>query len=289
MAEWTFKGEAKRLEDIDLPRIGKMIGVGEDELHAFMDVEAAGSGFDSQGRPKILFEPHIFYRLLGPGKTRNKAVAQGLAYAKWKKTGYPKDSYDRLRKAMAINSTLALMSASWGAFQIMGFNHGAAGYATPEEMVRDFMADEDNHVEAAVRFIANKKLDDDLRAHRWEVIEDVYNGGGFGGAYARKMRAAYARWQKIKDTPLPAPELAQEAPSPSPAPTPVENPASPQGEQPASTGKPSAGQVGGSVVIGAGGVAAAVGVPWHWVAIVSGLVLAGLVAFIVFRNRKRSA
>lgn len=40
----SFKGRAKRLDDVDLPRIGHQIGVGEDEIHAFMDVEAAGSG-----------------------------------------------------------------------------------------------------------------------------------------------------------------------------------------------------------------------------------------------------
>ena len=57
MTKWNdFKGAAKRIEDTDLPRIGATIGVGEDELHAFMDVEAAGSGFDSAGRPKMLFE-----------------------------------------------------------------------------------------------------------------------------------------------------------------------------------------------------------------------------------------
>lgn len=42
-----FKGAAKRLDDIDLPRIGNRIGVDEDEIHAVREVEAAGSGFDS--------------------------------------------------------------------------------------------------------------------------------------------------------------------------------------------------------------------------------------------------
>jgi hypothetical protein len=44
----SFKGACTRLSDTDLPRIGTKIGVGEDELHAFRDVEAAGSGFDRQ-------------------------------------------------------------------------------------------------------------------------------------------------------------------------------------------------------------------------------------------------
>lgn len=197
----NFVGKAKRLEDIDLPRIGHTIGVGEDEIHAFMDVEAAGSGFDKHGRPKMLFEPHIFFRLLGPTKARSLAVAQGLAYEKWKPKGYPPDSYPRLQSAMKINHEIALMSASWGLGQIMGFNHANAGYVTASAMVRDFMEDEDNHLEAMIRILKSFKIDDDLHNHNWHKIENVYNGGGFNGAYAGKMARAFERWQKIKDTP----------------------------------------------------------------------------------------
>ncbi len=64
---------------IDLPRVGHQIGVGEDEIHAFMDVEASGSGFDDRGRPKMLFEPRVFYRNLR-GPKRDQAVKEGLAY-----------------------------------------------------------------------------------------------------------------------------------------------------------------------------------------------------------------
>lgn len=281
----NFKGKAKRLEDIDLPRIAATIGCSEDHLHAFMEVEAAGSGFDDQGRPKMLFEPHIFYKLLGPGKARDRAVKAGVAYAKWKSKGYPKDSYARLRKAMEINATIALMSASWGAFQIMGFNHGAAGFATPEEMVRDFMDDEDNHVEAAVRFIVNKKLDDDLRTHRWDVIEKVYNGGGYGGAYARKMEKAFARWQKIKDTPLPPENLAQEGPSVVPGPSAQPKPETQPSPPPSPAQGPSPGQAATTAVV-VGGGATAMGVPWQDVAVGLALVAAAIVIWIVLKRRK---
>ena len=37
-----FKGRAKKLDDVDLPRIGARIGVGEDELHAFVFEGGAG-------------------------------------------------------------------------------------------------------------------------------------------------------------------------------------------------------------------------------------------------------
>ncbi|SOR29789.1 conserved protein of unknown function [Methylorubrum extorquens] len=55
-----FVCAAARLSDYDLPRVGHTIGVGEDEIHAVMEVEASGGGFDRLKRPKMLFEPHVF-------------------------------------------------------------------------------------------------------------------------------------------------------------------------------------------------------------------------------------
>ena len=60
----NFFGRAERLQDADLPRIGSKVGVGEDEIHAILDVEALGKGYDRYGRPTMLREPHIFYREL---------------------------------------------------------------------------------------------------------------------------------------------------------------------------------------------------------------------------------
>ncbi len=68
MTPINFIGPAKRLDDIDLPRIAALIDVGEDELHAIIDTETCGSGFDAAGRPKMLFEPHVLYRNLSGGR-----------------------------------------------------------------------------------------------------------------------------------------------------------------------------------------------------------------------------
>jgi hypothetical protein len=196
-----FKGAAKRLDDIDIPRIGATIGVGEDEIHAFMDVEAAGAGFDSQGRPKMLFEPHKFYANLPSGK-RAAAVKAGLAYPTWGAKKYPADSYPRLKAAMAIDETAALESASWGLGQILGENHEMLGYATVQSMVLAFMDDEEAHLEGIVAFLIKAGIADDLKAHRWTSVARVYNGPShYKHNYAGRMAAAFARWQKIKDTP----------------------------------------------------------------------------------------
>lgn len=213
-----FKGAAKRLDDVDIPRIGSEIGVGEDELHAFMDAETSGSGFDSQGRPKMLFEPHVFYRNL-KGSKRDQAVKEGLAYPTQGEAPYPRDSYPRLLKAMAIDTTAAMKSASWGLGQILGENHVAAGYATVQDMIRAFMDDEEVHLDAVVKFLVANKIDDDLRAlaaltrsttpDDCRPIARVYNGSGYAkGQYHVKLARAHNKWRKIPDTPWPTPVVA---------------------------------------------------------------------------------
>lgn len=214
----NFKGAAKRLDDIDLPRIGATIGVGEDEIHAVMEVEASGSGFDSQGRVKALYEPHKAYAL-SSGAVRGQLVSAGLAYPKWGTKPYPKDSYPRILAACAIDETIALLSTSWGLGQVMGFNHAAAGYTSPQAMVAAFADDEEHHLEAMIRFIVTNGLDDEIRRHDWRGLARGYNGSGQVDYYAAKLAAAFAKWQKIKDTPYPpkAPaEPARAVPAPLP-------------------------------------------------------------------------
>lgn len=210
-----FKGAAKRIEDIDLPRIGALIGVGEDVIHALLEVETLGSGFDKHDRPKMLFEPHKFYKHLS-GKKRNQAVEQGLAYKDWGTKKYPSDSYPRLEKAMEIDSKAALLSASWGLGQIMGENYRMAGYDSVGAMVDAFKDDEENHLEAMVSFIKSAGIDDDLRrieektqsgqrvtASDWIPVVRVYNGAGYAkNDYHNRAARAYNKWLKIKDTPL---------------------------------------------------------------------------------------
>ncbi len=210
--KWSgFVGAAKRIEDMDLPRIGHEISVGEDVIHAILDVESSGSGFDSKNRPKMLFEPHIFYRQLGNTPAREKAVKSKLAYPKWRRN-YPSDSYPRLYRAMAINETAALRSASWGLGQVMGFNVGACGYNNVQSFVKAMMADEDNHLEAMIAFIQTNNLDDELRAlenakNRSDRISAAaafargYNGSGYAkNRYHIRIANRLDFWRGKPDT-----------------------------------------------------------------------------------------
>lgn len=195
----NFTGKAQRLSDFDLPRVGALIGVGEDEIHAVLDVEARGRGFDKHDRPAMLFEPHIFYRELD-GADRNRAVKMGLAYPKWRRN-YPKDSYPRLIEAMKINSEAALRSASWGLGQIMGFNCSLCRYSSAKAMVTDFLDGEGAQLEAMVQFIISAGLDDELRHHDWAGFARGYNGPAYAKhKYHHRLKAAFEKWAKIPDT-----------------------------------------------------------------------------------------
>lgn len=212
----TFKGAARRLDDLDLPKLGARIGVGEDEMHAFLDVETSGHGFDAHGRPIILFEPHVFFRNLS-GAKRAQAVAAGLAYVRWGEKPYPRDSYPRLKAAMAIDETAALRSASWGLGQVLGENFKAAGFPTVQAMVEAMMEDEALQLAAAVNFIAANRLDDKLRKHDWAGFAKGYNGASFGkNAYDIRLADAFRKWSGIRDTPWPP-----AAPAQPPAPVPI--------------------------------------------------------------------
>jgi len=235
MADFNgFVGAARRLDDIDLPRMGHEIGVGEDELHAVIDVESRGKGFDSKCRPLILYEPHVAYRCSTSRAKRDALVRAGLAYPKWGEKPYPKDSYPRLLKAIEIDETAALKACSWGMFQVLGENAQSLGWPSVQAFVRDMMEDEENHLKAAIQFIKVNRLDDELRAlaalDRPTTAADcapfvrVWNGPGYAkNKYHTKMAAAHNKWRKIRDTAW-SPDASREAPTPVPTPVPIPTP-----------------------------------------------------------------
>ena len=198
----NFTGTARPLQSLEISKIAASIGCTEDHLHAVMEVETRGGGFDSQGRIKMLFEPHIFYREL-TGRHRELAVKKGLAYPRWGTKKYPKDSYPRLHEAQLIDRDAALRACSWGLGQIMGFNCKLAGYATAHAMVQDFKHSEETHLRAMVEFIKTSNLDDELRRADWAGFARGYNGPGYAKhRYHLKLERAYLKWKKIPDTPF---------------------------------------------------------------------------------------
>lgn len=197
-----FKGAAVKLDRVDIPVMAARVNVPEDVVRAVDETESRGAGFDKLGRPKMLFEPHLFFRNLA-GAERDAAVVAGLAYPKWRKE-YPADSYPRLAKAMEINRDAALKSASWGRYQCLGDHYAMLGYASPAAMVRAFMDDEESHLEGFITFIIASGVDDDLRAGRYDVFFRVYNGPAYAqNGYPQTFKANLAKWAKVQDVAVP--------------------------------------------------------------------------------------
>lgn len=198
-----FKGAAKPLDNIDVAQLAHRIAVSEDHFQAFLNVESRSRGFDREGRPIILTEPHVFYRNLS-GEKRARAVKLGLAYPKWGTKPYPKSSalrYEWLKDAREIDESAALKSCSWGMSQILGENFSMVGYATVQQMVQAFMDDEEEHVEAMMKYILATGIDDDLRSERWATVARIYNGPGYKkNRYDEKMAAEFRKLRGQPDS-----------------------------------------------------------------------------------------
>ena len=111
------------------PALALRLGVDEPTLKAVAAVESNGSGFvpPDDEEPKVLFEGHAFHRLT---QGRYTAAHPTLSHKTWTKKNYAgslKKEWDRLGRARALDRDAANQSASWGAFQIMGFNYGLCG------------------------------------------------------------------------------------------------------------------------------------------------------------------
>jgi len=191
-----FTGAALPRSPQGLAAAAAKIGCEPAALQAVLSVEAAGSGFDALKRPKMLFEPHIFYGLLERHEASKlgAAVKARIAYPKWGMRPYPKDSYPHLTQAVALDETLALDSASWGLGQLLGQNFAKAGYASPQAMVTAFAGGEDAQLTGMAAFIVKSGLADELRDKRWAAFARGYNGPAYArNHYDTKLATAYAK------------------------------------------------------------------------------------------------
>lgn len=108
------------MKNKDYQQAADLLGVELATIKAVAEVESKGSGFLKSGEPVILFEGHIFHRLTN-GKYSTPENAD-ISYPKWTTKYYNKNQHKRLQKAVELDRNAALQSASWGKFQIMGFN-----------------------------------------------------------------------------------------------------------------------------------------------------------------------
>lgn len=148
--------------------------------------------FDAQGRPRILFERHKFHKHTNG---RYDASHPDISNPRWGGHGKLSEQYPKLERAIRLDRNAALKSASWGAFQILGENHAAAGHATVDAFVAAMRSGVNAQAEAFVAFVkANRRMLTALRQRNWAVFARLYNGPAYADHnYDGRMRKNYHR------------------------------------------------------------------------------------------------
>lgn len=188
------------LSEADLQEAADTLGIELATIKAVNEVESSGRGFLANGEVKILFEGHVFWdRLKKKGKDPKKLKEgnEDILYPKQTYDYYGMDQHARLIKARKIDPSIALESASWGLFQIMGFNHKAAGYSSVQAFVTDMKKSEGRQLQAFVSFIKANKMDGHLKRKDWAKFASRYNGTGYKkNKYDTKLAAAYKKYSE---------------------------------------------------------------------------------------------
>ncbi|WP_425065138.1 N-acetylmuramidase domain-containing protein [Reyranella sp.] len=181
----------------DYQRAAAHLCVPVPHVMAMCAVESSGETFwvlDGRLEVPVRFEAHWFGKLTD---YRFNASHPDLSCRAWNpdlaahtKAG----AWDQVRRARALDPSAADQATSWGGFQVMGYHWKRLGYSGIGVFVASMSANgDDGQMDAFTRYIdADDMLQEALRTGDWETVETLYNGGGYGGAYAVKLRAAAA-------------------------------------------------------------------------------------------------
>ena len=194
----------KFLKGSDYQNAAVRLNVPELNIRAFGATEARGVGFLKNGKAKILFERHKMYAYLVKFKGKAFANEQMKQFPNLVNTatgGYKGNEaeYTRLSLAKNIHEESALMSCSWGQFQIMGENWQDLGYKSVFEFVEQMQTSESLQLEAFIRFIETKKgLLTALQKEDWDTVFRLYNGSNYKKlGYEAKFLAERAHLEPI--------------------------------------------------------------------------------------------
>jgi hypothetical protein len=192
----------KYLNDEDIHDFAKKWELEIPAVKSVIKVESSGRGFMKDGRPKILFEGHVFWKQLKAVGFAPESYARqnpDILYPSWTKLHYQggKGEYDRLERAQMIHEEAALASASWGLFQIMGYHWKKLEYPSIQEFVSLQALNEYEHLEAFGRFIKRFDLLDALREKNWAKFARGYNGKGYAAnQYDIKLEKYYRQFSQ---------------------------------------------------------------------------------------------
>lgn len=193
---------ALKLTEKDFHRCADTLNVEVATVKAVQEVETGGrGGFFDKEKPAILFEGHIFWsELKKRGKNPEDYIKgnEDILYPKWSKEHYKGGvkEYERLDRAIAIDEEAAISSASWGLFQIMGFNYSACKCDSVQQFVELMKENEGKQLDLFTSFIQSNRLDTYLRNKDWAGFAKRYNGPAYAeNQYDIKLEKAYLKYK----------------------------------------------------------------------------------------------
>lgn len=190
VAHFTNKA-ARAISVTEMEGFAARLGCTLRQIAAVAAVESHGSGFDATGKPRILYERHIFHRLTG-------GVFSPASFSNTLYGGYSEPSWDKLTQAAGRNPDAAFSACSWGRFQVMGMHWRKLGYASAYDMAASAITGEAAHFEMLARYIETFGLKRALaalstRAEDCRAFAEGYNGSDYRrNAYDTKLARAMA-------------------------------------------------------------------------------------------------
>ncbi len=205
--EAALRGTAKEksLKESDLLKAAELLGIPVAAVATVAQVESAGHGFDSVGRPVILFERHVFYKqMIANGKAEEKAdeLAERMPnLVNKKRGGYigGAGEYNRLSIASLIDEISAIESCSWGMFQVVGYHWARLGYADAHDFKLHMQESEGEQLQAFCKFIlTDKNLLKALKTNDWAKFAEIYNGPAYKeNFYDAKLAQAFEKLSAV--------------------------------------------------------------------------------------------
>jgi hypothetical protein len=194
------------LTDADFQSAAAVLGNGisVNILKAFATVESGGrSGFGPTLMPVIAYEGHIFRRYT---QHRFDKAYPFLSYpyvekagAQWRANNKNQvTAWATLAAAYNLDADAALMSVSYGMFQIMGFNYAACGYKSVVDFVTAMKLNAGQQLIAFVGFCRKSPaLIKAMKNKDFAGMARYYNGADYGD-YDRRIQKAYDALEKKK-------------------------------------------------------------------------------------------
>jgi hypothetical protein len=176
----------------DFEKAASDLGAEVATIRAVAEVESNGSGFDSKGRPTILFEAKYFHTLTH-GKYDQAYPNLSQPTSAGAQKYYKDDQWNRMYEAMTLDVDSAWSSASWGMFQIMGKNH--SGFTDVGSFVKAMFESQIQHLRSFVAFCQDNSLGAVLQKKDWAAFAATYNGPGYKkNNYDVKLQQAYLKY-----------------------------------------------------------------------------------------------